>query len=118
RLMLFVQRNEDFPVGGTDRRVVAKGQVDAADGQADVIEHRLYFRRWNHIADRSTDLVETFFRGFNAGAGGRPHVEPKLSSIDRRKKITSEEWQETKRKQKRDAHRDEDEGAMLERPAQ
>ena len=56
-MVLLVERAEDFHVGGADGAVVGVGRVDAAVGQADVVDDRADLLRRDLRADELLDLI-------------------------------------------------------------
>ena len=69
-MVLLVEGDEDFPVGRRNLRAVAQGQVDAAVGDADVVQHRGDFVRRDLLAEELGDVGEVVLGLFQARAGG------------------------------------------------
>ncbi len=58
RRMFLLERNQDLAIHRADGRRVAQGDVDAAVGQTDVVEHRVDLVGADDLADRAFDLGE------------------------------------------------------------
>jgi len=112
---LFLQRHEDFPVHRADGRRVAQGDVDAAVGEADVVEHDLDFVVAHDVPDFTLDGGEVGLRRFQLRAGGRAHVQSHLPGVHRREKVRPQfreqhagkrdQREEKPRRQQRATHR-------------
>src|SRR5262249_4249073 len=81
---------ENFRVRGADHTGVAVREIDAAVGQADVVEERdnLVFR--NHLSNRLVDLIGQAGRFFDAQAGACTEVEANLAGVNTREKVAAE----------------------------
>jgi hypothetical protein len=55
-LMIGIESNKDLTIGRADRRTVAKGEINSARRQPDIIKHVLDFVRWNDVANGVANL--------------------------------------------------------------
>src|SRR6266850_2892874 len=85
----FFQLNQDFRIGASDRARVAVGKIDAAVGQADVVENRGQFVLRNGFPDDAIDLVGETRRFFNTQTRASPQMQTDLAGIDFGKKIAA-----------------------------
>ena len=90
RRVLLLERDEDFAVHGPDRRRIAQGDVHAAVGQADIVEHGIDLPGADELADRRLDLREIVLGLLDARARRRAHVQAHLAGVDLRKEIAPE----------------------------
>ena len=86
RAVILRQRHHDVGVAGADRRRVAVGQVEAAVGQADVVDDPAHLVVRHHLADHPFDAVAQDRRLLDAGAGRGAHVQLELAAVDRRER--------------------------------
>ena len=84
------QRDQDLAVHRADRGRIAQGNVDAAVGQADVVEQHIDLVLADGLADLRLDLRKPGLRGLEPAARGRPHMESHLTGIDLRKEVPSQ----------------------------
>jgi hypothetical protein len=109
RAMVFFQRDENVGIGGRGRRGVAVREVDAADRQADIVDHARYFGPRNGFPDGRLDLIGEPCGFLDPQAGMAAQVQLDLTAVDRRKEVTAEPRDECKRRQHAaEEHRDED----------
>ena len=66
--MLLVQRDQDLAIHRADRRGVAQRDIDAAIGQADVVEDHVDLVVADDVADGALDLREIVLRLLDPGA--------------------------------------------------
>ena len=85
-----VQRDQNVGIGGAGRRGVAVRKIDAAVGQADVVDDAGYFARRNLFAYEAFDPVAKTRGLFNSRAGPRAQVQLELSGVDPGKEIPSQ----------------------------
>ena len=95
--MAGLERDEHFAVERADGGGVGEGEVDAADGQADVVEHEVEFVGRDDLADDVLDLGKAAFGFLDAGAARRADVEAELAGIDLREEVAAEEGNEDAR---------------------
>src|SRR5467141_3657685 len=114
----FFQLNEDFRVGTSDGAGVAVGEVDAAVGQADVVENRRQFVFRNGFPDDAIDLVGETRRFFNAQSGASTHVQTDLAGIDIGEKIAAKHADEQEGESAKRKKADGEEPGRMERKAQ
>ena len=82
--------HEDIGVARADRRRGRVGEVDAAVGNADVVDDGRDLAHGNQLADRLLDSIAQA-RGFiDADAGGTAQVQLDLAGVDAREEILSE----------------------------
>src|SRR5262249_24570676 len=99
-LFFRVERYEDLAVGRSDGGDVDECQVDAAGGEADVVQKLGNLDGWNDVADLGLDLREDSLSLFDASAFGGADVESHLAGID----IWEEVAADHQGKQQRGAH--------------
>src|SRR5882757_9296911 len=105
-MMFRLQRSEDLRVSFADCAAVAVGKIDAAGGQADVIEDSSYLRCRNaraNIAVHSIDQPRCFFE---ARTGLRTHMQAELAGVHCGEEVFTKEWDErqaTQAEQQEDA---------------
>ena len=104
RVVLF-QRDENFSVHRSDRRRIAQRDIDAAIGQADIVEHRIDLIVAHDFADRAFDLGELALGFLNPGCRRGTHMQPHLTGVDLRKKVPSEQGKERQRANHQDAEK-------------
>ncbi len=86
-----LERDEDFAVGVRDGRVGAEGEVDAAVGQADVVEDELGFVRRDDGADVALDGGEVLLGILQAQTHGRVDMQAHLAGIDVGEEVLADE---------------------------
>ena len=82
--------HEDIGVARADRRRCRIGQVDAAVGDADVVDDGRDLASGNQLPDRLLDSIAQGRGLIDADAGGTPQVELDLAGVDAREEILSE----------------------------
>src|SRR5437588_12116420 len=82
--------HEDIGVARADRRRGRVGEVDAAVGNADVVDDGRDLARGNQLPDRLFDAIAQARGLIDADAGGTAQVELDLAGIDAREEILSE----------------------------
>src|SRR5438445_6569181 len=92
--MIFLEGDEDLAVGGRDLRAVAERQVDAAVGDADVVEHGLDLARRNPLAEELLDLGEISFGLLEPRARGGADVQADLAGVDGGEKVATDVWEQ------------------------
>ena len=85
--VLFVEGNEDFAVHRADGGGIAQGDVDAAVGQADVVENDVDLVVADDLADGGFDLGEIVLGLLDARAGRGADVQAHLAGIHLREEI-------------------------------
>ena len=90
RRVLLFQRDQNLAVHRTDGRGVAERDVDAAVGQADIVEHDLDLIVADDLADRRLDLGEIALGLLEPAARGRADVQAHLPGVDLRKEVHAE----------------------------
>jgi hypothetical protein len=60
RLMIGIECNKDLTISRADRRTIAKGEINSACRQPDVIKHVLDFVRRNDLANDTAHLKKAF----------------------------------------------------------
>ena len=113
----FLQLNQDFRVGTSDGAGVAVGEVDAAVGQADVVENRRQFVLRNGLRGLHHDWSARR-RAFNAQTGASTHVQTDLAGIDIGEKIAAKNADEQERESAKRKKADGEEPGRMERKAQ
>ena len=68
--MAFLQADQDVAVLGADRAGVGIGEVQPAEGQADIVHDGPKLVRRDDLADRLLHMVELRRRLLDPGAGG------------------------------------------------
>ena len=90
-----LERDQDLGIRCADRPRIAIGEIDAAVGQADVIEHGIQFAGRDHGADGVFDLVGQARGLFDPQTGARAHVQTHQSSVHLRKQVLAQRENET-----------------------
>src|SRR3984893_16110253 len=88
--MTGIQRDQDVRVRGPGWGGVAIREIDAAVGQANVVDDAGNFTRRNLFPDEAFDPVTKICRLFNPSAGPPAHVQLELSGVDHWKEIPSQ----------------------------
>src|ERR1700736_4878222 len=65
---LFRERNQDLAIHGSHRRGIAQGNIDAAVGETDVVEHYVDLIAPDRPADLGLDLRKVLLRLFDTGS--------------------------------------------------
>src|SRR5580658_3661928 len=91
--MIFVEVDEYIGIAGANRCRGGVGGVDAAIGQADVVDDSGDLARRNQLTDGGLDLIAQRGRILDAQPGGRTYVQLDLSGIDRREEVAAESGQ-------------------------
>jgi hypothetical protein len=86
-LVALLERDQDFAVERPDGAGIAVGQVDAAIGQAEIVEHRLQFITRNDGPHEFIDQIGEAGGLLDACAGRRPHVQADGGGVDAGKEI-------------------------------
>ncbi len=68
--MFLLERHQDFAVHRPDGRRIAEGNVDAAIGQTDIVEHDFDLVLADDLADRRFDLGKYFCVSSSRVPGG------------------------------------------------
>src|SRR5579871_2237213 len=116
RGMVFLEGDEDLSVGGTDGAGGGIGEVDATDGQSDVIEDQVELVGRNGGSDLVFDLGEEAFGLFDAGTGGSTDMESEGAGIHGGKEVLPDVGKEHAGTQKEQRKRDNDNSAMMQGP--
>ena len=90
RRVMLLQRNQDFAVHRADGRRIAQRDVDAAIGQADIVEDDVDLVVADDLADRRFDPGEIVLRLLDPRSRRGAHVQPHLAGIDLREEIHPE----------------------------
>ena len=96
-----IERDEDFRVGGPDGAVVAVRSIDAAVGQADVVDDAHEFARRNLAADALVDQIGEARCFLDAGAGSGAEMQVDLPVVAARKEVLAELREEKKAREAR-----------------
>ena len=88
--MLFIERNQDFPVHRSDRGRVAERNIDATVGQADVIEHDVDLLAAHEFAYCRLHFRKVLLCLLQSRAGGRADVEAHLPRVHLREEVASQ----------------------------
>ena len=113
---LVLKRDENVAIADADGGAVAVGEIEAAIGQADVIDDGVDFAGGQGGADIALDIGEIYFGLFDARADGRAGVQAHLAGIDGGKEIAADEIDEPERAEGKDHEAGEDGLAVVERP--
>ena len=89
--MFFVERNEDFPVHRADGGGIAQGDIDAAVGEADVVEKHVDLVVADDLSNGGFNAGKIGLRGFNARAGRTANVQAHLAGIHLREEIFAQQ---------------------------
>ena len=118
-VLLALKRNQDVAIIASDGRAVAEGEVEAAEGNTDVVDDGVDFARRNHLADFVIDIGEDQLRSSSMRVPtGRPSVQPQLAGIHGRKEILTHERDQAQRADHEHGEHGQYQAAMLERPIQ
>ena len=90
RSMVRVQADQNVGVRRSGGGGIAVGEVDAAVGQADVVDDAGDFARWNLLTYEALDPVAEARGLFDSRAGPRPQMQFELSGVDARKEIPAQ----------------------------
>ena len=112
RRMLLLQRDQNFAVHRTDGGRVAQRDIDAAIGQADVVEDDVDLILADDLADRAFDFGEIALGLLKPGGGRRTNMQAHLAGIHLREKISPE----PREQQQRASHQQNEENAGDGRP--
>src|ERR1700731_1337677 len=88
-MVLRRERTKDLGVGIPNGSAIAIREVDAAGGQADVIEDAAHLRRRNLRTDVAIDCVHLARGLLDARAGFGTDVQAKLSRVNGGKEVAS-----------------------------
>ena len=94
RPVLRLERDQDLAVGRRHERRVAEGQVDAAGGEADVVEDGVDLVGRDRLADHVLDLGEAALGLLEARAGRGADVQAELPGVDRREEVHADQPEE------------------------
>ena len=95
--MLPLQRDQDLAIHRSDRCRVAQRDVDAAIGQADVVEDHVDLVVADDIADGVLDLREILLGLLDPCAGRGADVQAHLPGVDLREEIHAKPREQGKR---------------------
>ena len=98
-MMILGKLDENIGVAGADRRGIAVGKIDAAVGQADVVDNADQFGLRNLLANVGFHAIAERGGFFDARAGGSAHVQLEFAAIHGREKVLAEQ-----RKQREGKH--------------
>ena len=93
-MVILLEIDENLPVGRRNLRAVAQRHVDAAIGNADVVEHHFNFVGRNLRAKERLDFGEIFLGLFQPRSGWGPHVQTDLPGIDAGEKVATDQRQQ------------------------
>ncbi len=99
RRLAFIQRHQNVGVEDADGPGIAVGNVDAADGEADVVDDARHARRRNDRADLLLDLIGQRRRLLDSGSRRRAQMQLDRAGIDRGEEILSQRGDEAEREQ-------------------
>src|SRR6266850_3079961 len=88
--MTWIQRDLYVPVLLADRTAIVVGEVDAADGHADVVYNRGQLGRGYDLADRTLDPAKGVGAVLDACTDLKAHVHQDLSRINFREEVAPE----------------------------
>ncbi len=89
--VLFIELDEDFAVGSAERAGVAVAEIDAAIGDAEIVENGLQFVRRDRLANGGVDLVGEARGFFDAKAGARAEVHADLAGVNFGEEVAAED---------------------------
>ena len=81
-LVVLGEGDEDFAIRGRHDRAIGERQVDAAVGDAHIVQQGLQFGRGNGPADGVFNLGEIVFGLLDAGARGAADVQAELAGVN------------------------------------
>ncbi len=102
-----LERDLDLAIGVGDGGGGAEGEIDAAVGQADVVEDELDLRGRDQGADLALDGGEVLLGVLDAHALGRVDVQAHLAGVDIGEEVAADEEEQGKREEDEDAEGEE-----------
>ena len=105
RVVLFSERNLNVGIGGTDGGGVGIRGIDAAVGQADVVDDGRDLILGNGLADGVVDLIAELSDVFDARAGAGADVNLELAAIDGGEEVLTEKGIEQRPRRSRQRRR-------------
>jgi hypothetical protein len=89
-MMFRLERAENLCIGVADRSTVAVREIDAAGGQADVIQNPAQLGGRDFVAYGPFYLIDQTCGLFDASAGLGANMQPKLTGVYRGKEIVAQ----------------------------
>ena len=115
RVVILFERNQDVGVRRADHAAVVVSRVDAAVGQAHVVDDAVQFARRNLPADRLIDQIADARGLLDAGSGLGAEVQAELAVVAGREEILPKPRESRKRAHTdSEKHRDENQPAVNE----
>src|SRR5260370_41447027 len=90
--MARVQGDHDVCIGRSGGAAVIVAQVDAGNGNAEVINNSLKFLGWNFTANALFDAIYQHRSLLEASARMGTHMQAEPARVHARKKVLSKEW--------------------------
>src|ERR1700676_357889 len=89
-MVLGGQTHHNVGIRTAHRRRIAVGEIDAAVGQADVVDDVLDFARGNLTSNRVLNPIAKIGRFFNAHSGGSTHMKLETAGVNAGKEIAAQ----------------------------
>src|SRR5437879_410362 len=83
------ERDQDIAVTGSDHGAVPESEIEAAIGNADVVDNRVDLTGGNNLADFALNVGENDLGLFDARASGGLSVQAHLTGIHRREEVAA-----------------------------
>ncbi len=94
---MLVERDQYVGIAAAYGSRIAIGQVDAGDGQPDVVHDACNLVLGNHLAQRRLNVIHQARGIFHTQPGWGAHVQLDLTGVHLREEITPEKWNQQHR---------------------
>ena len=90
-MLLLVERDQDLSVGRTDRGSVTQSKIEV-QRQTNVSKHKINLVLRDYTSNDILDLRKNMLSLLDPSADRRPHMQPKLTRVNQREEILTQEW--------------------------